>query len=161
MQQVGARFRADEARRGTAWATGLMSVAGVVQIAAGLVEGALTSSVPLMGMYLVCGLMFLGIGWYAWWLVHHGYTEATDAGLLVCRAGGPTVVPWAEIAELRPIHRGRYLRVRMRRTNGRALLLVAPLTRGSRPSPRFVAEMRSLHAWWYARSAGARQGSNH
>lgn len=161
MQQVGARFRADEARRGTAWAAGLMSFAGVVQLAAGAVEGVLTGSVPLTGMYVVCGLMFLGIGWYAWWLVHHGFTEATDAGLVVCRAGRPTVVPWTEIAELRPINRGRYVRVRVRRTKGRPLLLVAPLTRGSRPSPRFAAEMRSLHARWYARSAGARPGSIH
>jgi hypothetical protein len=150
MHPVGARFRADEARRGTAVGTAAMSTAGAMQVAAGILETMLTSSVLILAMYLTSGILFFAVGWYGWVLVARGYTEASGAGLVVRRAGPAVLVPWREITELRPVRRGRYVRVRVRRTRGRPLLLVAPLTRASRPSPRFAAELRSLHSWWYS-----------
>ncbi|GAA4217469.1 PH domain-containing protein [Actinocatenispora rupis] len=147
---VGVRFRADEARRGSAWAAALLTLAGFTQVAAGILEGMLSDSVALTGMYLVAAVLFFGSAWQSWHVVHHGYTEPTPAGLVVRRGGAARLVPWREITELRPQQRGRYLRVRLRRTSGRDMWLVAPLTRASRPSPRFGDELRTLHAWWRA-----------
>ena len=146
--RTGPRFLPTEARRAHAVALVALCIAGACHYLAGVLMVVLGID-ALWGMYLVAGTFFILLGLWLWRMVNVGYTELTPAGL-VTRQFRVETIEWHAITGLQPERRGRYWRVRVHRRTGRSLVLIAPLTRASRPDRRFGAELEAMHAWWRA-----------
>lgn len=143
------RFLPTEARPAHAVSMALLMFVGAIQYAAGIIETLLVHSLVLLGIYLVGGTVPVAFGCWLWYLVAAGYTEVSPAAL-VTRQTRTRIIEWHTIADIQPERRGRYWRVRVHRRTGRSLLLIAPLTRVSRPNPRFGAELETMRTWWRA-----------
>jgi hypothetical protein len=155
------RFRPTEARRAHLVSMIMMITAGCVQYAAGAIQmlllgslsGALGPGLMVLSVYVLAGTLFVLGGVWMWRVVSVGYTELTPAAL-VTRQTRTQVVEWHTITDIQPLRRGRYWRVRIHRHTGRSMILIAPLTRASRPDPRFTAELETMRAWWWQAVTG-------